>query len=29
LQELLPLAAAQLLQQRYAKFRQYGDWQGK
>jgi acetyl-CoA carboxylase carboxyl transferase subunit alpha len=29
LQELLPLPAAQLLQQRYAKFRQYGDWQGK
>lgn len=29
LQELLPLPAVQLLQQRYAKFRQYGDWQGK
>jgi acetyl-CoA carboxylase carboxyl transferase subunit alpha len=29
LQELMPLPAAQLLQQRYAKFRQYGDWQGK
>jgi acetyl-CoA carboxylase carboxyl transferase subunit alpha len=29
LQELLPLPADQLLQQRYAKFRQYGDWQGK
>ena len=29
LQELLPIPAAQLLQQRYAKFRQYGDWQGK
>jgi acetyl-CoA carboxylase carboxyl transferase subunit alpha len=29
LQELLPLPAAQLLQQRYAKFRQYGDWLGK
>ena len=29
LQELLTLPADQLLQQRYAKFRQYGDWQGK
>ena len=29
LQELMPLPAAQLRQQRYAKFRQYGDWQGK
>jgi acetyl-CoA carboxylase carboxyl transferase subunit alpha len=29
LQELMPLPAAQLLQQRYAKFRQYGDRQGK
>lgn len=29
LQELMPLPAAQLLQQRYAKFRQYGDWLGK
>jgi acetyl-CoA carboxylase carboxyl transferase subunit alpha len=29
LEELLPLPAAELLNRRYQKFRQYGDWAGK